>query len=89
MHYYELIDTPRRIRPKAQTCTVRLIVSRLQLNELQTVLGRHDGVEIVGSTHIGFGVSIAEIRCNDARTAEKLTEAWFAHLEQSPICFRL
>ena len=34
MRYYELTNTPRPTKPEEQSCTVRLIVSRLQLNEL-------------------------------------------------------
>jgi hypothetical protein len=54
MRYYELTDTLRRTRPEAQTCTVRLIVSRLQVDELQTVLDRHNGTRIVGSTPLAL-----------------------------------
>ena len=89
MRYYELTDTPRRTRPEAKTCTVRLIVSRLQVDELQTVLDRHDGTRIVGSTPVGFGISAAEVLCPNASTADKLSEAWLTHIQASPIrpCF--
>jgi hypothetical protein len=85
MRYYELTNTPRPTKPEKQTCTVRLIVSRLQLNELQTVLDRHYGTRIVGSTPVGFGISAAEVLCPDASTADKLTEAWLNHIQVSPI----
>jgi hypothetical protein len=89
MRYYELTKTPRPARPEAQTCTVRLIVSRLQVDELQIVLDRHHGTRIVGSTPVGFGISAAEVLCPDASTADKLSEAWLDHIEVSPIrpCF--
>ena len=85
MRYFELTDTRRRTRPEAQTCTVRLIVSRLQVDELLTVLDRHSGTRIVGSTPVGFGISAAEVLCPDASTADKLTEAWLNHIQVSPI----
>ena len=85
MRYYELTNTPRPTRPEAQTCTVRLIVSRLQVDELLTVLDRHNGTRIVGSTPVGFGISAAEVLCPDASTADKLTEAWLNHIQVSPI----
>jgi hypothetical protein len=89
MRNYELTNTPRRTRLEAQTCTVRLIVSRLQVDELLTVLDRHHGTRIAGSTPVAFGISGAEILCPDASTADKLTEAWLTHIQASPIrpCF--
>jgi hypothetical protein len=90
MRYYELTNTPRPTKPEEQTCTVRLIVSRPQLHQLQTVLDRHDGTEFIGSTHIGMGISAAEVLCCDASTADRLSEAWLTHIQVSPIrpCFQ-
>jgi hypothetical protein len=52
---------------------------------LLTVLDRHNGTRIVGSTPVGFGISAAEVLCPDASTADKLTEAWLNHIQVSPI----
>jgi hypothetical protein len=84
VRYPELSQPDHPAKRERPSAIARLVLAPLQWGELRTVLDQHGETEIIGATPIGFGISIAEVRCRDVSMAEKLSEAWLAHVQVSP-----